>query len=144
MKNKMYHGFYKNMKQLNCFLTLLIIINVCCAANQHIRMISEGSCDTEDWSNDAKNSALITGINYILQYIQIEDSILNCKNVSQYYWFYYILNQMNLGEHKWLLPKTLKCPYYGFLKMSLHAVCKHSSKWMKTSCTVLNLKEHRV
>ncbi len=21
------------------------------AANQHIRMISEGSCDTEDWSN---------------------------------------------------------------------------------------------
>ncbi len=28
------------------------------AANQHIRMISEGSCDTEDWSNDAENSAL--------------------------------------------------------------------------------------
>ncbi len=28
-------------------------------------MISEGS-------NDAENSALITGINYILQYIQIE------------------------------------------------------------------------
>ncbi len=27
-------------------------------------MISEGSCDTEDWSNDAENSAL--GINYIL------------------------------------------------------------------------------
>jgi len=22
------------------------------AANQHIRMISEGSCDTEDWSNE--------------------------------------------------------------------------------------------
>jgi len=27
------------------------------AANQHDRMISEGSCDTEDWSNDAENSA---------------------------------------------------------------------------------------
>ncbi len=27
------------------------------AANQHIRMISEGSCDSEDWSN-AENSAL--------------------------------------------------------------------------------------
>ncbi len=26
--------------------------------NQHIRMISERSCDTEDWSNDAENSAL--------------------------------------------------------------------------------------
>ncbi len=36
--------------------------------NQHFRMISEGSCDTEDWSNDAENSALITGINYILKY----------------------------------------------------------------------------
>ncbi len=23
-------------------------------------MISEGSCDTEDWSNDAENTALIT------------------------------------------------------------------------------------
>ncbi len=29
-------------------------------------MISEGSCDTADWSNDVKNSVLITGINYIL------------------------------------------------------------------------------
>ncbi len=28
--------------------------------NQHIRMISEGSCDTEDWSNDDENSALVT------------------------------------------------------------------------------------
>jgi len=24
------------------------------AANQHIKMISEGSCDTEDWNNDAE------------------------------------------------------------------------------------------
>ncbi len=37
-------------------------------------MISEGSCDTEDWSNDAENSDLITGINYILKYIHIENS----------------------------------------------------------------------
>ncbi len=37
-------------------------------------MISEGSCDPEDWSNDAENSVLITGINYILKYIQIESS----------------------------------------------------------------------
>jgi len=26
--------------------------------NHHIRMISEGSCDTEDWSNDAEISSL--------------------------------------------------------------------------------------
>ncbi len=50
------------------FLTLII--------NQHSRMISEGSCDTEDWSNDAQNSALITEINYILKYIQMENSYL--------------------------------------------------------------------
>ncbi len=37
-------------------------------------MISEGSCDTEDRSNDAENSALITWIKYILKYIQIEIS----------------------------------------------------------------------
>ncbi len=34
------------------------IKNVTWAVNQHIKMISEGSCDTEDWSNDAENSAL--------------------------------------------------------------------------------------
>ncbi len=28
------------------------------AANQHISMSSEGSCDTEDWSDDAENTAL--------------------------------------------------------------------------------------
>jgi len=33
---------------------------------QHIRMISEGSCDTEDWGNDAEiNSARINDIKYI-------------------------------------------------------------------------------
>jgi len=47
-------GFHK-IKQHNiennqkCFLSSKIII---------IRMISEGSCDTEDWSNDAEISSL--------------------------------------------------------------------------------------
>ncbi len=40
-----------------------------------------------DWSNEAENSALITGINYILKYI------LNIKNISQYYCFCCILDQ---------------------------------------------------
>ncbi len=35
--------------------------------NQYIRMISERSCDTEDWRNDAENSDLITKINYIFE-----------------------------------------------------------------------------
>ncbi len=50
---------------------MIILSSLSLAANHHIRMISEGSCDTEDWSNDAENSALITGINYVLKYIQI-------------------------------------------------------------------------
>ena len=57
-------------------------------------MISEGSCDTEDWSNDAENTALITGINYIIQYVKIEEK-KGC-----------IFNQIN--EQKRLLLKTLK------------------------------------
>jgi len=35
-------------------------------SNYHIRVISEGSCGTEDWGNDAENSALITGILYYI------------------------------------------------------------------------------
>ncbi len=37
---------------------IIIIRNVSLAPNQYIIMISEGSCDSEDWSNDAENSAL--------------------------------------------------------------------------------------
>ncbi len=73
---KRYQGFHKHMKQHNCFSALIIIRNVSWAANLHIRMISEGSCDTEDWSNDAENTALITEINLILQYIHTENSYL--------------------------------------------------------------------
>ncbi len=50
-------------------------------SNQYIRMISEGSCDTEDWINDAENSALITAINYILLYVHIENSYFNAEYV---------------------------------------------------------------
>ncbi len=60
-------------------------------------MISEGWRGTEDWSNDTENSALITEINYILQYIQIEAVILNSKYISQYYCFCCILDQINAG-----------------------------------------------
>ncbi len=36
-------------------------------------MMSEGSCDTEDWSNDAENSALIPEITDTFKYIKIEN-----------------------------------------------------------------------
>ncbi len=44
----------RNLKKLYSAV-FNIIINVFWAANQNIRMISEGSCD---WRNDAKKSAL--------------------------------------------------------------------------------------
>ncbi len=44
-------------KSLSCTTVFNIDNNKKCA-NQYIRMSSEGSCDTEDWSNDADNSAL--------------------------------------------------------------------------------------
>ncbi len=49
-------------------------INVSWAANQHIRMISEDHV-TLKTSNDAENSALITGINYIYNLFKKETVI---------------------------------------------------------------------
>ncbi len=65
----MYHGFHKN-------------INVFNIANNQKYLLSNKSayyydfwrsCDTEDWSNDAENTALITEINYSLADIHIEN-----------------------------------------------------------------------
>jgi len=53
------------------------------APNQYIKMISEGSCDTEDWSNDAESSALTSQ-----KYITFQN-IFKIENIiSQYYCFY--------------------------------------------------------
>ncbi len=72
-------------------------------------MISERSCDTEDLSNDAENSALITEINYILKYIKIETVILNCNNISQNI-FFCIFDQIDtaLMSRRNFFKKTLK------------------------------------
>ncbi len=61
----MYKMFLQSIKQHN-FSTLIIIRKISWAANQHI---SEVSCDTEDWSNDAENTALHHRKNGILKYI---------------------------------------------------------------------------
>ncbi len=63
----------KKNEAAELFLTLI--------KNQHIRTISEGSCDTEDWSNDAENSASLYRDKYILKHITIEAAILNCYNI---------------------------------------------------------------
>ncbi len=71
-KSNNYHVSTKDMKQHKCFL-LIIIRHVSWAANQHIIMISE------DWSNDAENTALITEINYIWTYIHMENGSFKLK-----------------------------------------------------------------
>ncbi len=63
----MYDGFHKNIVQHNCFQRFLSSKSA--YYNDFWR-----SCDTEDWSNDAENTALITEINYSLTYIHIENS----------------------------------------------------------------------
>ncbi len=65
-------------------------------------MIYEGSCDTEDWSNDAENSALQLRNKWHLKNKKyIYKAILNWSNISQYYSFIYSLsNKCSLGEHK--------------------------------------------
>ncbi len=46
-------------------------------------MITEESCDT-DWSNDAKNSALITGKLHFTAYSH-RKLFFYCNNILQYY-----------------------------------------------------------
>ncbi len=70
-------------------------------------MISEGSCDTEDWSKDAENSALITEINYILNCIQIR-KLFNFY-ISKYCSFYCIFGQINAVLLNYSSENSEKC-----------------------------------
>ncbi len=49
-----------------CSLKFLNAAQLFFNTEHQITMISEGSCDTEDWSNGAESSDFITEINYIL------------------------------------------------------------------------------
>jgi len=51
-------------------------------ANYPIKMISEGSCDTKDWNNDAENSALHYKI-------KLHFNCLNCNNFHNITVFFY-------------------------------------------------------
>ncbi len=55
------HGFHFPQK----YEASTAVFNI----KKHIRMISEGSCDAEDWSNDAETTAFpLQKISHILQY----------------------------------------------------------------------------
>ncbi len=51
------------------------IRNANCASNQHIRMMYEGSCDYEDWNNNAENSALHHRNTFNFKYIKTKTNI---------------------------------------------------------------------
>ncbi len=63
-------------------------------------MISEESCDSEDWSNDAENTDLITEINYIVLCIQVENSSLKLYKYFTIVIFllYFSSNKCSLNE----------------------------------------------
>ncbi len=101
---KGYYSKNKNICAAQLFLTLVIISIFSWAVNQHIRMISEGSCDIEDY----ENSALITAINYILTYIHIKNcyfKLIIFDNFSLYFWSH----KCSFVEKR-LLSKILKTP----------------------------------
>jgi len=71
------------------FTIHVVLLNIKC---------SQLSKKPEAWRNDAANSALITGVNYIL----------NCYNISQYYWFYCIFDLINAAlVNRHLLSKII-------------------------------------
>ncbi len=83
------------------FLTVIIIRNVSRASNQHIRMIYEGSCDTEDWC------FAIIGLYYIWKCMEKK---LNWgfKIVITIFVFYCISDQINAAL---ITFKTIKSSY---------------------------------
>ncbi len=100
---------WKNVSQFpqNLLSSMLIIRNISWALNQHIRMISEGSCDTEDWSNSCwKFSFTITGLNY---------NILKYKPIHSFFSFkmYYLNNWFPL----WLIHAFI----YSLLPSYVHS-----------------------
>jgi len=56
----------------------IIIINVSLASNHHIRVISEGSCDTEDFDHRST----------------LHFTIYSHNNISQYFSLYCIFDQI--------------------------------------------------
>ncbi len=90
-------------KILRSITVLNIVRNVSCASNKYIRMVSEWSCDTKYWRNDAENlefSFAFRGINYNLKYSTIENCYLNCNNISQYLCIFYRIKHFSFEQRK--------------------------------------------
>ncbi len=85
-------------------------------------MISEGSCDTEDWSNDAENTDLITEINYILisavKWLIVINRIQNKSFCLHNIWvctvyIYYVY--INTNTCMYIFKKNMLCLYIKYI-----------------------------
>ncbi len=104
--------FTHNYEAAQLFSTLIIIRNVSWAANQHIRMISEDHVTLKTGVMMPEFQLCITGINYNI--LKKKTAILNCNNISQYYRFFCIFDQINaaLVIRRDFFQKHLKKSYW--------------------------------
>ncbi len=101
LRVKCHNSDFSNL-QLSLYLTIL---------RKKVRIvISVGSCNTEDCSNDAENSGLPTIKLRFKMYSNRKQVILNYKNISQYYCFcciFYQINETLVSSRDFLLKQIL-------------------------------------
>ncbi len=74
------------------------------------------SRDTEEWSNDAENTVLITEINYSLTDIHIETAVLNHNNIWLFL-LYLWSNKCSLDDQKRLISTLNNLDYAKHLNL---------------------------
>ncbi len=105
---------------------------------QHIRMISEGSYETDDWNDGCwKFSFAITEKKCILKYIQIEMLFYLWNNSSQYYFLLYFRSNKCSPDD----PKMTKPTFLNSIDQNGHfwhflASKQHSGNHRQCRCTI--------
>jgi len=72
-------------------------------------MISEGSCDIEDWSDVAKN---ITGIDYIFKYFKIENRYIKLFHCIFDHINAALVNKNQKKKKMFLLKTIFECLFF--------------------------------
>ncbi len=96
------------------------------------------SCDTEDWNNDAGNTAAHHRNKlHLTIYSNRKQFLLKCYNISQYYSFcsVFLINKCSLGEQKRLLREhSAKHLLLGFRKNNVWESQEGSYIFILNSC----------
>ncbi len=130
------NGFEKKIWSMKLFSTLIIIRNVYCAVNQYMIMISEDHVTLKTEVMMLETQLFITGINYILQYIQIENRFYIVMFFSTILLFllYFRSNKCSLCEnyfkkHNKSTSKALKNYYSKLLTAKGYGTCIFEVFW---------------